>query len=181
MTDLLALALRAIDDADALPVLGDAIQEAAWFDKRVGQLMRPCPQSSRRRARAFERRDRELWFAGLPGNFARWTAKPGRAFARAVAAVLLFGDWQTWRWPLREVMVEFAWSWDRAVPDSEGAFFGINRERDPTRLAGMRVKTSDFTPDIYDRIERLYDANLITASHASEMIREAMPKESTDT
>lgn len=76
---LLSLALQAVDDEDARVVLGDAIEESGWTPP-----------------------------ARLPsGPYAIEEALGMRtewpdAWALAVAAVLLFGDWSTEMWPVAE-------------------------------------------------------------------------------
>lgn len=79
------LALQACDDAAALAVLGDAVIEHRWVDRRVCQLIDwDCS--------AKESRARHLAYA----------AAPTREWARACAAVLIFGGW-TKGW--------YAWGW----------------------------------------------------------------------
>jgi len=71
---LLALALNAIDDADARLVLSDAIEEARWRNARLERLG-----------------------AIVPIHLGR---DLGQQDAIAVAAVLLFGTWSKKPWPI---------------------------------------------------------------------------------
>lgn len=90
------LALQAIDDETALPVLGDAVQEARWSDRRVIDLM------YRGRARENETAAtviRSMWRE----QFAHFSAHPTPEWARAVAAVGLFGRWSKRPWRIRGV------------------------------------------------------------------------------
>lgn len=61
-------AFRALEDPSALPVLGDVVLECGWSDARVDAL---CP----------------------PKDGIEHAAAPTDAWARAIAAVHLFGDW----------------------------------------------------------------------------------------
>lgn len=102
--DLLPLAVQALEDADARVVLCDAIQEAAWFDPRVMQIVYPMapypPHGFRSQsARLAHKRNRDLFKTGFPIYFAGFVAAPTPTFARAVAAVLLFGGWRQRKWP----------------------------------------------------------------------------------
>ncbi len=82
---LLALALRACDDADACQVLGDAVLESEWDDIRVTSLIASRPVSDWTPANAYPVSRYQPWNG----------TQPTRTWARAVAAVLLFGEWQT--------------------------------------------------------------------------------------
>jgi hypothetical protein len=110
---LVDLAVLSLTDSQALPVLADAVQEAGWFDARVMQVMWPWrgarTMNTRKRMSAWDRDRRKLdklawrrerlelerlaWLAGMPDHFATYAAKPDREWARAILAVLLFGDW----------------------------------------------------------------------------------------
>jgi hypothetical protein len=99
---ILQLALEAIDSADACQVLGDAVQEAGWYDPRVIEVMFPQTRipdgynaEDRKRARA--RRDAHR--AAFPDLHGMFPGTPTRGWARAVAAVLLFEGFQKRRWP----------------------------------------------------------------------------------
>lgn len=103
---ILPLAILALDDPRALPVLGDAILEAGWFDKRVMQLMLPLKPVGRTASPAQRERARRLraeFRAGYPEAFLAFasqetTGLTRQRWARAVAAVLLFGGWSKKRW-----------------------------------------------------------------------------------
>jgi len=112
LLSLTELALDPVDrDGDlhegAFRVLGDAVQEADWWDARVARLLElPGVESKDGEARAqlypvTSERGRIVGpggyvlttVAGLPNTFlTRW--------ARACAAVLLCGEWQTTPWTL---------------------------------------------------------------------------------
>lgn len=106
-SSLLPLALLAIDDASALPVLGDAILESGWFDKRVMQMMLPLKPIGRTVSPTQRQRARRLrgeFKRGYPDAFRAFvtqetTGLTRQRWARAVAAVLLFGTWSKKRWP----------------------------------------------------------------------------------
>ena len=86
MTDeaLLKLALQALKDTEARAVLGDALEEAGWNDRRAVVL-------------AFEGEPAK----GTGYHFrAEALAKFG-AGVRAIVAALMFGVWPS-RWPLAE-------------------------------------------------------------------------------
>jgi len=76
--NLRKLALAACEDDDALVVFGDAVLETGWVDRRVGQLLRWPEWQSKRECRR---------------NQMQIAATAGREWARACAAVLLFGGW----------------------------------------------------------------------------------------
>lgn len=73
---ILQLALRAMHDEDALPVMLDAIEETGWDATPAKWLWED---------------NRDL----------TWTESPARTWPRSVAAVLLFADWPT-SWPLAD-------------------------------------------------------------------------------
>ncbi len=160
MADLLTLALRACHDHTAQPVLGDAVQEADWYDESVMRMVVGDRWATNWR---------KMTQARLEGRFRRRAAKPDRRWCRAVAGVLLFGSWTADRWPgvlsswrkpatvtdamriLRELWPQDgigesvygglnAWL---PAHSGEGPFFGINRTADPLRLAGQQVDSSD--------------------------------------
>lgn len=153
MADLLALALRAIDDADARVVLADVLLETDWWDDR---LTKPG-FTLRAHARA------------LPDgvHFFKTTASPHKVSAtraRAIAAVLLFGEWSTAMWPgvvpaytpppTAQEILRHAYA---AVGISELAYqepplYGLLRKGDPARLAGMRVAWERELDDISTRL-----------------------------
>ncbi len=87
---LLKLAIRALGDPDALPVLGDLILESGWDDQRAWSLI----------TRAEPYKVDPLYEGYIQK---RWrteaVSRPTPKLARSVVAVLLFGDWPT-RWPL---------------------------------------------------------------------------------
>lgn len=88
---LVALAVQAQDDTDALQVLGDAILESGWWDVRVQHL---CVD--------FDRRGKSLRKSGRRNMrwFQRNASEPTREWARAVLAVLLCEGWQDTTWPV---------------------------------------------------------------------------------
>lgn len=84
---LCALALQAIEDADARVVLDDFLQESTWWGDNFHHIMK------------------------VDGY--RW--REHGATASCVAAVLLFGDWPT-RWELAErCEVRVAWRLDHVL------------------------------------------------------------------
>jgi len=98
---ILELALRSMDDPSALPVLGDAVQEAGWCDVRVMSVMWPIREGWTRDLRLQARRHREATLITAPAMFAAFASRPSRGWACAIAAVLLFGAWrQRGRWPV---------------------------------------------------------------------------------
>lgn len=94
---LLPLALLACEDLDACEVLEDAILESGWSEwTRVALL---------------------FWFDGDVRNWEAYVVERAsfparnltRTTARAIAAVLLFGEWSTTRWPLVEANEARRW------------------------------------------------------------------------
>lgn len=83
---LLRLALIAIDDAEARPALVERLEETGWDDARAWAL------ATRVHVNAF---DTSFAFVDEDERRHRPAAlrRPGPWLARAVAAVLLFGDW----------------------------------------------------------------------------------------
>ena len=79
--NLRKLALAACEDDAALPVLGDAVLESGWVDRRVCRLMLAYS--------AVESKAKHREYA----------AAPTREWARACAAVLMFGGWAKGYWP----------------------------------------------------------------------------------
>lgn len=161
--DLLPLALQAFDDHTAQPVLGDAVLETGWYDPRVMPV-------------ALNNVSRRRWLESFTGAertrnlFLRRAAKPDRKWCRAVAAVLLFGEWSAGTWP----GVASSWSeppvmlWTdivRRMYSNAGisevmyetpTLFGLNRTVDPQRLAGMAIEAStDVRARIREVAERL--------------------------
>lgn len=134
---LLQLALRAMDDEESLPVLGDLVLETQWFDRRVMQTM--WPRSKRRvrlrteRERERERIARKAWDAGLPEFFRGLAAKPTKAWARAIVAVLLFGKWPRKRFPLGQGLQLYSNAYVTAngVPLTEVSFIRFEGRADP--------------------------------------------------
>ncbi len=148
-----ALALASLDDAGAAAVLGDLVLETRWFDMRVMPLLNRAQY-----ARAADSARRKAHF--------RLAAKGARAWARAVAAVVLFGEWpDTYRlvdmhWPIMErcYVDRGLGAWlvpgGMTITDIDASagvitfggppptFFNINRESDPVRLAGLRMDAS---------------------------------------
>lgn len=97
------LALQALTDDEAIPVLGDAVLLAEWFDPRVMQVVWPLGRAKRNGERTpatklRRRLDREAWKAGYREYFFAFAAKPTGLWARAIAAVVLFGTWQKRPW-----------------------------------------------------------------------------------
>lgn len=87
---LLALALQAIDDPDAREVLQDALLEHGP-SVTVEEILSTVPPTVRVEI------DSKTFSWPTP----RLAVTPfDRLFARALAAVLLFGDWSTETWPL---------------------------------------------------------------------------------
>lgn len=82
---ILALALRAMSDPEALPVLGDLIIETRWTDPRVANLM-----SSGKPYAKLSKAERRHFFG--------FSAAPTVGFAAAVAAVLMCRRWWKSRW-----------------------------------------------------------------------------------
>jgi len=102
---ILELALSAMDDECGAPVLGDAVLEHGWFDPRVMQVLWPLGPAVRNGYRTRKHRqrvqlERDGALAGYPEMFASFASAPTKAWARAIAAVLLFGRWQHGRWRL---------------------------------------------------------------------------------
>lgn len=131
---LLPLALEAMHSADACEVLGDALMESGWCDWRLGYVASGHSEPP----------DDTPWWMQ---NCARWVLHwlnlyPREADslrrARAIAAVLLFGEWSTERWSLVEAHEarQRAWWYGDETVTRPGILFGINREEPPTRLAG---------------------------------------------
>ncbi len=109
MTEMIRqLALQALEDDEALPVLGDAVLEAGWFDRRVMQTMMPA---AKRRPKGMYRSkyalEKEKWKEGFPLFFQAYASKPTRPWARAILAVFLFGRWRVHGWPLTKRMPRF--------------------------------------------------------------------------
>lgn len=94
--DLLMIALQAVDDHASLPVLGDLVQELDWFDDRVVPLIWAThPRDYRTPAeRDHERVHKAGRATAMRDGFMAYRARPTKAWAKAIAAVLLFGDWR---------------------------------------------------------------------------------------
>jgi len=96
VADLLELALRALDDPDAAVVLGDAVLASGWKDHRISGFFTESVDE-----RGWKTRTSFPMLFGTD-SFADAMSGPGApstAWARAVAAVLLFDGWPT-TWPL---------------------------------------------------------------------------------
>lgn len=102
---LLALALEALESEGAREVLSDAVQESGWSDWRALFLLLSSNVAP-------DRARMEHWSIWQLQDLARGPDSKRRArhlerlavareerWARAVAAVLLFGDWSRTRWP----------------------------------------------------------------------------------
>lgn len=95
------LAMQAVVEPVALPVLGDAVLELGWFDPRVMMTMfgrpRNVPHGGHRTAKARDkgRAARAEHARGYPEFFHAHASKPVLAWARAIIAVFLFGSWST--------------------------------------------------------------------------------------
>ncbi len=155
MTDLLALALDAIDDPEGVVVLADEVRERAWFDHRAARLL----ISREGLGLAYFDGGLDLerkWFEEM---IFFWDRLP-----HAIAATLLFGDWPT-AWPLADRLNE---PYEMRL-GMYGAFdpgsFGVNRETDPTRLAGMRLETRAPAGRLAE-VSRLLDLGYITRAQA---------------
>lgn len=94
---LLPLALEAMHSADACEVLGDALLECGWWDERVEWLAVVLQTGWSFATGEHDRVMAAMW------------RRPERSFARAIAAVLLFGEWSTTRWPLVEAHEARRW------------------------------------------------------------------------
>jgi hypothetical protein len=98
------------DEGEAtLPVLGDAVLTAEWFDPRVVPLMwprkKPPPHGyASQKARVSAKIKRAEEKTGYPMIFAALASAPTPAWARAIAAVLIFGGWRKRRWALIDAM-----------------------------------------------------------------------------
>lgn len=90
MQDRLAeLAIAALDDPDAAVVLGDWVLENKWFHRGVMVVL-----NEKQYDRATDSARRKAHF--------RMAARGARAWARAVLAALIFGEWPT---PAKPVML----------------------------------------------------------------------------
>ncbi len=90
-----ALAIESLENPDAVYVLADAIMEYGWFDERVERLI--CGYQPNGPESPYWNRS----------QFRRDCAKPGPELAKAVAAVVLFGEWPTKPFPCFSEMYEF--------------------------------------------------------------------------
>jgi hypothetical protein len=156
MTDeaLLRLALQAVHDRTAQPVLGDAVLEAGWYDERV-----MCAVIGDRYSTSWQKTTPQR----LRNLFFKRAAKPDRRWCRYVAGFMWLGHWSGPEgWPLIEHLyprptaaeiLRQMWS-DIGIMESvyeespflrmlpreySGTFVGVNREADPARLAGFRI------------------------------------------
>lgn len=138
---LLPLALEAMHSADACEVLGDALLESGWCDWRYIYVRTDTPVP-REPIPVDLGTSREVlgYFLEDPRSS---VYAPHQV--RAIAAVLLFGEWSTTRWPLVEA--HEAQLGDLWVLTGPGRLLGIDREESPTRLAGM-TPTLDASTDI---------------------------------
>ncbi len=128
---LLDLALKALDDADFLPVLGDAVLEQGWAHSGLEHLVGMSYPDQ------FTVKGKD-WPSYRPDNSRSWeakrdngdrSAKPTKMWAAAIAVLILRWDTRPW-FPVHRTL------------------YGIDRTPDPYRLAGMRVET---TPERYRR------------------------------
>jgi hypothetical protein len=135
--ELCRLALAAIDDADARPVLSDALEETGWWDERVEGAVEP----------KFNRR---VWTtATLSWVMVERGDRPNLYLASAVAAVLLFGDWPT-SWPLASaccivsgLFIDGSWFpcsytvWEQSNPFLPDVEVHVEAHRDEPLLRGL--------------------------------------------
>lgn len=131
----LQLALRAAEtgDPDDVLVMGDALEEelgAGELDRPGGLLgVRVLTNCVRRRRTAWKGR----WFAhpkAVVREFRRrlrhphaFSTRANRRLARAVAAVLLFGEWSTEPWPYHHPL----WDVNGSHLDFFGRYLGLQR------------------------------------------------------
>jgi hypothetical protein len=114
------LPLRA--QLEALDVLGDAVIESGFYDARVMRLLQTTHETNlfltntkhlfRQSFRSFATNDRVSICFGVGRHYVSPGDQGTRerlAWARALAAVLMFGDWSTKRWPIR-ALKESPWS-----------------------------------------------------------------------
>lgn len=96
---LCALALAAIDDADARIVLADAIEESGWWHPVLTEPRDPTTglRMGMRMVGQIPWQDREEFIGAI-----QMSALGLGTRCRAIAAVLLFGSWPT-SWPLAEM------------------------------------------------------------------------------
>jgi hypothetical protein len=120
--------MQAIQDADALDVLVDALLEAEWFELTWHQ-------------------------EHLRESAMRW--------ARAVVSELFKEYWGTDPWMGYEARVD------------PGLFWGINREVDPTRLAGMRYDGTSFR-DRVRQLTNLRDAEILSDEEVQRLVTRAI-------
>lgn len=106
--NLLALAIQAADpeQPEAKPVLGDAVLESGWWDRRVTVLVLEGPRGEFCNAPGMTLADttnfqNEVWCERVRSR----AAKPSRKWCRAVLAFLLFRDWDTKMWLRRGVLL----------------------------------------------------------------------------
>jgi hypothetical protein len=186
MTDeaLLKLALQACHDHTAQPVLGDAILERKdtpdeWYDERVmaavaGEHAWPHAYGTKQHfARLTMARERRR------NAFFRRAAKPDRRWCRYVAGFMWLGEWSgAERWPLinhafpkpkpedLHRILRNLWPAHGISEMIYGQmpFLGVNREVDPTRLAGLRLERDKNT---------LLDALTAEMDDISKRIQEA--------
>lgn len=114
--NLLPLALQAVDDPDALPVLGDAVIESGWDDEAQYPL-EPYALIAPR-------------LLGSPDQ-------PTREWAWAIVAVLLFKDWQTTPWPAPRLSVPQEW-----IRSIEGSYHFESDDELRERIRGMAIPES---------------------------------------
>ncbi len=93
-----ALAFLALHDDDAIPVLGDAVLEAGWYDDRVMELWDLGYLSPYTPSYAHEIRRRRLFDRCTTGQHV--IRSKLRRWVWAIAAVAIFGEWSTSRWPI---------------------------------------------------------------------------------
>lgn len=135
---LLFYALEAMEDADALPVFGDMVME---YPKLCPHLVEREMDTSLEEGRSWRPDNTRTWKE--PGHpFFRDVhvkpdpAKPTKAYARAVAAILMFESWPhsesaPWVWE----MVDRCRPFRRAIT----GVFGLERQSIASRLQGVRV------------------------------------------
>jgi hypothetical protein len=179
MTDeaLLRLALQACHDHTAQPVLGDAVLEAGWSHPFVMCLVvnEDCKINDTGWPRGWGHRHR-MSDARSVNKCRKRAAKPDRRWCRAVAAALLFGDWQDSPWPCyRRWLDGDAYEGrfgglDAWLPShsAEGTFFGLNRAEDPARLAGMRMVSTPW--EQINRMVTLYQADVIDRGQLQRLL-----------
>ncbi len=154
-SDLLPWALRVLETErdDELQVFADRVLESGWYDIRVVTVClmpathvghRLSPAKARKRRANLARRDLEA-----PNMFlahaaeARYSSGAAWRWVRAVAAVLMFGEWPTrpfgliWR-NMQAFQRERSGQWGRRLQDFEAARFATLTGARPVRTIAQR-------------------------------------------